>query len=85
MFAAVTFTQTTGMRICIDAWDVCSVVEKLLGTEITYVLTDEPDIFVTKSTFEEVLELLQEARSREPRKYGDGDEWKNKGYDDGED
>ena len=83
MLAPVTFVQKNGMRICFDAWDVCNVVEKEAGgTEITYMPTDETDLFVTKANFDEVVECLQQARDH---KHRDGDEWKNRGYDDHED
>lgn len=85
MFAPVTFVQKNGMRICLDAWDVCNVVEKEEGTEITYMPTDQVDIFVARAKFDEVIKCLQIARTREPQKYGDGDEWKNGRYDDHED
>lgn len=85
MLAPVTFVQKNGMRICLDAWDVCNIVEKEEGTEITYMPTEKPDLFVTKAKFDEVLVELQVARDREARKHRDGDEWKNKGYDEHED
>ena len=82
MLAPVTFVQQNGKRICLDAWDVCNVVEKDVGTEITYMPTNEPDIFTTKANFDEVVTCLQVARHD---KHRDGDEWKNRGYDDNED
>ncbi len=85
MFAPVTIVQKNGMRICLDAWDVCNVVEKEACTEITYMSTEKSDVFVTAANFDQVLEYLQQARDREPRRHKDGDEWKDRGYNDHED
>lgn len=49
-------------------------------------LINEADIFVTETGFDQVVKDLQQARDcdHEP-KHRDGDEWKDKGYDDHED
>lgn len=76
--------KADGLRIAVDAYDICLVAEIENGVQVTYMATNEPDVIVVTEPFEDVLDLFAEAkRKAQPRKPRDGDEWKF-GYDDDE-
>ena len=85
MIAASVFLKHDGLKICIDAYDVCRVTETDTGaTLVEYMPTgDKLDSFNTDTHIDKVLEVFAEAKRKAMGggRPDPGDEWKGGGDD----
>lgn len=81
MIAPITFVKLDGKRVCIDAYDVCSIDEKGEGeTEVTWTSIHKTHVFVTSQNFQDIIDAcLVACKSADPTT--EGEEWRN-GYND---